>query len=89
MIIISRKPDRKETGMLLEREPEMLTAMKVMFEGIQKPKLDAIAVTMGPGLEPALWVGINGALALNTYGIFPSIRSTIWKDTLLQALITF
>jgi N6-L-threonylcarbamoyladenine synthase len=55
---------RKKLEALLEREPDMLTAMKVMFEGIQKPALDAIAVTMGPGLEPALWVGINAALAL-------------------------
>lgn len=56
---------RKKLETMLEREPEMLSAMKVLFEGIQKPSLDAIAVTTGPGLEPALWVGINGALALN------------------------
>ena len=43
----------------------MLTAMKVLFEGIQKLAIDAIAVTQGPGLEPALWVGINAALALH------------------------
>lgn len=55
---------RKRLEQLLEREPDMLVAMKVMFEGIQKPNLSAIAVTMGPGLEPALWVGINAALAL-------------------------
>ena len=27
----------------------------------KKPKIDFIAVTEGPGLEPALWVGINFA----------------------------
>lgn len=58
--------ERKKLDVLLEREPEMLSAMKVLFESIQKPAVDAIAVTMGPGLEPALWVGINGALALHT-----------------------
>lgn len=56
---------RKKLETLLEREPEMLSAMKVLFEGIQKPAIDAIAVTQGPGLEPALWVGINGAQALH------------------------
>lgn len=56
---------RKKLEVLLEREPEMLSAMKVLFEGIQKPAIDAIAVTQGPGLEPALWVGINGAQALH------------------------
>lgn len=57
--------ERKKLDTLLEREPEMLKAMKVLFEGIQKPTIDAIAVTQGPGLEPALWVGINAALALH------------------------
>jgi N6-L-threonylcarbamoyladenine synthase len=56
--------ERKKLETLLEREPEMLSAMKVLFEGIQKPAIDAIAVTQGPGLEPALWVGINAAQAL-------------------------
>lgn len=56
---------RKKLETLLEREGEMLSAMKVLFEGIQKPLIDAIAVTEGPGLEPALWVGINAALALH------------------------
>ena len=57
--------ERKKLDVLLEREPEMLSAMKVLFEGIQKPAIDAIAVTQGPGLEPALWVGINAALAMH------------------------
>jgi N6-L-threonylcarbamoyladenine synthase len=56
---------RKKLDTLLEREEEMLSAMKVMIEGIQKPLIDAIAVTQGPGLEPALWVGVNAALALH------------------------
>jgi N6-L-threonylcarbamoyladenine synthase len=56
--------ERKKLETLLEREPEMLSAMKILFEGIQKPAIDAIAVTQGPGLEPALWVGINAAQAL-------------------------
>lgn len=62
---------RKKLDVLLEREPEMLAAMKVLFEGIQKPAVDAIAVTMGPGLAPALWVGINGALAFHTIWDIP------------------
>ena len=31
---------------------------------LRKPKIDLIAVTSGPGLEPALWVGINFAQEL-------------------------
>jgi N6-L-threonylcarbamoyladenine synthase len=62
---------RKKLDTLLEREKDMLSAMKVMFESIQKPKIDAIAVTEGPGLEPALWVGINGAHAMNAIWDIP------------------
>ena len=63
--------ERKKLETLFEREPEMLSAMKILFEGIQKPLIDAIAVTQGPGLEPALWVGINGAIALHTVWDIP------------------
>jgi N6-L-threonylcarbamoyladenine synthase len=32
---------------------------------MKPPKIDLIAVTVGPGLEPALWVGVNFAKALS------------------------
>jgi N6-L-threonylcarbamoyladenine synthase len=38
-----------------------------------KPDIDYIAVTVGPGLEPALWVGINAARALSTIWNIPII----------------
>lgn len=49
---------------LLEREKELYTFLSEFFRAYDKPNVDAIAVTMGPGLEPALWVGINFARAL-------------------------
>ena len=49
---------------LLEREPELFTNLAQFLRGIGRPEIDAIAVTAGPGLEPALWVGINFAKAL-------------------------
>ncbi|MSR73128.1 tRNA (adenosine(37)-N6)-threonylcarbamoyltransferase complex transferase subunit TsaD [Candidatus Parcubacteria bacterium] len=49
---------------MLEREPELLVAFLEYIPTIEKPDIDAIAVTYGPGLEPALWVGINFAKAL-------------------------
>jgi len=39
----------------------------------QKPKIDAIAVTAGPGLEPCLWVGVNFARALALWWDLPII----------------
>ncbi len=39
-------------------------ALKEAHLSLKNPKIDLIAVTSGPGLEPALWVGINFAQEL-------------------------
>jgi N6-L-threonylcarbamoyladenine synthase len=52
------------TKSILEREPELFLELKKLLEKIEKPNIDAIAVTNGPGLEPALWVGVTFAKAL-------------------------
>lgn len=54
----------KTINKILEREPELLEQFLKFIPTIEKPKIDAIAVTVGPGLEPALWVGVNFAKAL-------------------------
>lgn len=53
-----------EIQTLLAREPELFERLKIFSETYAKPEIDAIAVTHGPGLEPALWVGVNFAKAL-------------------------
>jgi N6-L-threonylcarbamoyladenine synthase len=49
---------------LLVREEQLTPALLAFFSSTGRPTIDAIAVTQGPGLEPALWVGINFARAL-------------------------
>src|SRR3990167_1734755 len=49
---------------ILEREPELRRQLILFLTSNGKPDVDAIAVTPGPGLEPALWVGVNFAKAL-------------------------
>ena len=49
---------------LIEKEKDLHKDLLNFFTKYETPKIDAIAVTVGPGLEPALWVGINGAKAL-------------------------
>lgn len=49
---------------LLSREPDLTGQFVEFVEEVEIPDIDAIAVTHGPGLEPALWVGINFAKAL-------------------------
>jgi N6-L-threonylcarbamoyladenine synthase len=55
----------KKIEKTLIREPELLEQFLTYIPHIQKPKIDLIAVTNGPGLEPALWVGISFAKALS------------------------
>jgi N6-L-threonylcarbamoyladenine synthase len=49
----------------LEREPELFEAIGKHIAEKLKPDIDRIAVTHGPGLEPALWVGVNFAKVLS------------------------
>lgn len=55
----------QELSKVLEREPELLAQLVPFLKHHGKPDIDAIAVTHGPGLEPALWVGVNFAKALS------------------------
>ena len=59
------EPGIPELSKVLEREPELLAQLVPFLEQHGKPDIDAIAVTHGPGLEPALWVGVNFARALS------------------------
>ena len=52
-----------------EHQKNLLPVLKKAFKkaGIKnfvKPKIDFIAVTVGPGLEPCLWTGVNFAKSL-------------------------
>ncbi|MEK9175798.1 MAG: tRNA (adenosine(37)-N6)-threonylcarbamoyltransferase complex transferase subunit TsaD, partial [Patescibacteria group bacterium] len=58
---------------ILSREQILLAELQKFVKKYDAPDIDAIAVTHGPGLEPALWVGINFAKAL----------STIWKKPIV------
>lgn len=49
---------------VLSKEDGLFKVFKHTLEHISRPHIDMIAVTAGPGLEPALWVGISFAQAL-------------------------
>ena len=57
-------PKIRNIEKILEREPELLKQFKKHILPLPKPGIDAVAVTYGPGLAPALWVGVNFARAL-------------------------
>ncbi len=63
----------KKIEKLLEREFGLFEQMEKHLFALKKPKVDKIAVTYGPGLEPALWVGISFAKALSVLWDIPVI----------------
>lgn len=51
------------------KDEKILKRIKSLLKEYKKPKIDLISVTIGPGLDPCLWVGIN----------FAKILSSFWK----------
>jgi N6-L-threonylcarbamoyladenine synthase len=58
---------------ILEKESGLFEKVTEFLETHDKPDIDAIAVTHGPGLEPCLYVGVNFAKALSYYWNIPLI----------------
>ena len=78
----------KEIEKILEREPELLKTFLKVVPKVKVPQIDAIAVTYGPGLEPALWVGINFAKALSLLWQKPLIPANHMEGHILSVLKT-
>ena len=75
---------RAVLGKYLVREPVLLE--KLLNTPLQRPCVDAIAVTTGPGLAPALWVGINCARALSTLWDIPVIAINHMEGHIVSVL---
>ncbi len=56
---------KRKLHSILNREPELLAHVKKSILPLAIPDIDVTAVTYGPGLAPALWVGVNFARALS------------------------
>ncbi len=72
---------------ILEREPEMAENLWKIISCIEKPEIEYIAVTAGPGLEPALWVGITFAKALAHAWKIPLIPVNHMEGHILSFLL--
>lgn len=79
--------DQEKMKDILTREPEMCEALLALLSSVEKPNLDAIVVTTGPGLEPTLWIGIMFARALNLAWDIPIIPVNHMEGHLLSVLI--
>jgi N6-L-threonylcarbamoyladenine synthase len=58
---------------IFKKEDYLLKELENFLIKYGKPKIDLITVTIGPGLEPCLWVGVNFARALAYFYELPII----------------
>jgi N6-L-threonylcarbamoyladenine synthase len=72
---------------VLEREPVLLEKITSFFQSYKKPTIDFIMVTYGPGLTPALWVGINFARALSVAWNIPILPVNHMEGHLTSILV--
>ena len=72
---------------ILAREPEVLEYILREMPKIQKPNIDRIAVTVGPGLTPALWVGISFAKALSYIWNIPLVPANHMEGHILSVVV--
>ncbi len=56
---------KQEIEELCTHEQGLAADLVTLYEQFETPNIAHIAITTGPGLEPALWVGINTAKALS------------------------
>ncbi|MFA6408325.1 MAG: tRNA (adenosine(37)-N6)-threonylcarbamoyltransferase complex transferase subunit TsaD [Candidatus Paceibacterota bacterium] len=77
---------RAKISEILAREPGLSEAFLDFISECEPPAIDAIAVTAGPGLEPALWVGINFARALALAWDKPLIAVNHMEGHIMAAL---
>lgn len=80
--------DFESISFLFEREPELFEALKSFLNTHTVPDIDAIAVTYGPGLPPALWLGVNMARALSIIWDKPLVGINHMEGHLLSGLGT-
>lgn len=69
------------------REGEFRESIAAFLEAVEKPNIDFIAVTSGPGLEPALWTGIVFAEVLGRAWAIPVIPVDHMEGHIFSALL--
>jgi len=78
----------EEIKMTVNREEGLYEGLRNTFENILKPDIDVISVTSGPGLAPALWVGISCAQALGKLWNLPVIPINHMEGHIASVLIS-
>jgi N6-L-threonylcarbamoyladenine synthase len=80
------KQQMHELAEILIRESELYEQLAAWVERFAKPEIDVIAVTTGPGLAPALWVGVNFAKALAYFWNIPVVPVNHMEGHILASI---
>jgi len=79
--------DEETLRTMLAREPELCELLIPYLHTHARPNIDCIAVTHGPGLEPALWVGVNFAKALGMVWNVPIVATNHMEGHVVLSLM--
>lgn len=77
----------KKAQEILSKEEGLFDVFKQLLANISRPNIDMIAVTVGPGLEPALWVGISFAQALGVIWDIPVLPTNHMEGHITSVLL--
>jgi N6-L-threonylcarbamoyladenine synthase len=77
----------QEIKEVLAREDTLYENLRAILEHIRRPDVDVIAVTSGPGLVPALWVGISCATALGKLWDIPVVGANHMEGHITSVLV--
>ncbi len=86
----SNQPDEEKIATIrkiLEHEGVLADFFIEHIVPLERPAIDAIAVTRGPGLEPALWVGVNFAKALSYLWDMPIVPTNHMEGHIASVLV--
>ncbi|MEY4602101.1 MAG: hypothetical protein RL292_42, partial [Candidatus Parcubacteria bacterium] len=72
---------------IFAKEHGVFEVFKASLEHMTRPQIDLITVTAGPGLEPALWVGISFAQALGELWNIPVLPTNHMEGHIASVLL--
>ncbi len=70
-----------------EHQKNLPVILKQALDQANNPEVDAVAVTLGPGLEPALWTGIEFAKKLAEERNVPLLPTNHMEGHLISSLV--
>ncbi len=83
----NKQIDWEKVAVITQREIGLFEGLKKVLENTRKPDIDVVSVTSGPGLAPALWVGISCAKALSGIWGVPVVGTNHMEGHIASVLI--